>query len=348
MKGYNPNNIKRAAKVAAKNEAQKLVDSEKASKQDTLENVMLQWLELDQAKNRSIKAVKRALETNILPRWGKRLISEITRKDCSALIQELAKKNVVGTRRKFAYLHRLFAWSVGQGVLNANPMENMDKPGSEPPSRDRYLSDSEIVEFWKAAEKMDYPFGPILHLLLLTGARKNEIGALTWDEIKDGAIHLVGLRTKNGKPHTIPLSPMVEKLISKLPHIKPVQGAKSYVFTTNGRSSVSGWTVVKRRLDRFIDNERKKIGVAEGMPSFRVHDLRRTVANGMLKLGCQQQAVETCLGHVGSRSGIVGVYQTYNFEAESRVALEKWAAHITHLLDGGKAKVVDMRNQKVG
>ena len=71
------------------------------------------------------------------------------------------------------------------------------------------------------------------------------------------------------------------------------------------------------------------------MPPWRLHDLRRSVATGLQRLGVRLEVIEAVLGHVsGSRAGIVGVYQRHRFEAEAREALAAWAAHLQRLLDG--------------
>ena len=69
------------------------------------------------------------------------------------------------------------------------------------------------------------------------------------------------------------------------------------------------------------------------MTDWRIHDLRRTVATGLQKLGVNLQTIEAVLGHIsGSRSGVVGVYQRHSFDAEKRAALEAWGAHVMALV----------------
>jgi integrase len=158
----------------------------------------------------------------------------------------------------------------------------------------------------------------------LTGARREEIGQLRWSELDadSASINLRGARTKNAQPHTIPLSTVMSSLLNDVPRI----GVSDYVFTTNGKTPVSGWSRVKDRLDQvaLID-------------PWRLHDLRRTVATGMQKLGVGLQVIEAVLGHVsGSRAGVVGVYQRHSFDAEKRAALEAWGAHVIALVEGRK------------
>src|SRR4029079_7414169 len=127
-------------------------------------------------------------------------------------------------------------------------------------------------------------------------------------------INLSGKRTKNGQPHDILLSPPALELVKSLPRI---EGSR-YVFTTTGKTPISGWSRIKSDLPN--DN-------------WRLHDLRRTVATGLQKLGTALPVTEAILGHVaGSRSGIVGVYQRYTYDTERRAALDAWGMHVVGLV----------------
>ena len=123
----------------------------------------------------------------------------------------------------------------------------------------------------------------------LTGARREEVGQLTWGEVQGDMITLEGPRTKNGKAHLIPLSAPALELLQ----VRPAGLATDYVFTLDGLKPVSSWGRAKVRLDK-----------ASGVTGWRVHDLRRTVATGMQRLGAGLQTVEALLGHTaGSRAG---------------------------------------------
>jgi integrase len=192
-------------------------------------------------------------------------------------------------------------------------MAHLPKPGAET-QRERVLNDKELAAVWSAADEIGWPFGPAVRLLILTGARREEIGGLKWNEINDDTIELTGERTKNGEPHNIPLSSAASIVLQRVPRITNSER----VFTTNGKTSVSGWSRAKRNLDGLSKVE-----------DWRIHDLRRTVATGLQKLGVSLQVIEAVLGHTsGSRSGVVGVYQRHSFDAEKRTALDSWGAHV--------------------
>ena len=134
-----------------------------------------------------------------------------------------------------------------------------------------------------------------------------------------GAHPLEGARTKTGTPHIIPLSAPARELLASMPRI----ANSDFVFTTNGTKPISGWSQPKLKLD-----------ATSGVTDWRIHDLRRTIATGMQKLGVNLQTIEAVLGHTsGSRSGVVGVYQRHSFEAEKRAALDAWGAHVASLVE---------------
>ena len=210
------------------------------------------------------------------------------------------------------------------------------------------LSDPELAEVWQASESLGWPFGPIVRLLILTGARREEIGALQWPEIdlEAASIALDGSRTKNGEPRTIPLSALALEIAKGVPRVKPEKGCPPYTFTTTGRTSVSGWSKAKTLLDRAIADNRRERRINETMADWRLHDLRRTCATGLQRLGTRLEVIEAVLGHIGgSRAGVVGVYQRHAFEPEKRAALDAWARHVAGLASAngrGKAKVIPL------
>jgi integrase len=285
-----------------------------------------EWLKRDQAPNRSAAEVRRVIERNVMPAWEDRPIATLGRLDVNELIDAVVDRGAITmARRLHAHLHRLFRWSVGRGIIPVNPMADLPKPGAAV-KRDRVLAPAEIALVWRATEKAGWPFGPAIRLLILTAARRDEIGALHWAEIGGTEIKLSGSRTKNREPHNIPLSTNAAKLIEVLPHV----GRSEFVFTTNGENPVSGWSKAKSLLDDAVAE-----AAGSSLPPWRLHDLRRTVATGLQRLGVSLQVIEAILGHVGgSRAGVAGIYQRHSFDAEKRAALEAWAQEVERIVSG--------------
>jgi integrase len=304
--------------AAAKREARMAV-------RDSFAAVADEWLKRDQARHRSHDKVKRLIDKNVKPVWGERLITTITRRDAIELLDRIADRGVVSQARRIqAHLHRLFRWSVGRGIIEINPITDLPKPGAEVP-RERVLSDAELALVWKSADRIGWPYGPAFELLALTGARREEIGALRWSEIQGDKIELDGSRTKNGRPHTIPLSGLALSILDGLPRV----ARSEFVFTITGKAPLNDWSKAKKELG--------------GPADWRTHDLRRTVATGLQRLGIGLQVVEAVLNHAGSRAGLVGVYQRHTFDVEKRAALDAWARHVKAIVSGKKSNVTQMR-----
>ncbi len=309
-----------------------------AAAADDFASVAADWLKRDQAENRSRDEVERILRRDVLPVWGHLRISEINRRQILDLIDAIADRGAATlARRAHAHLHRLFRWSVGRGVIPVNPMTDLPKPGEEI-RRNRVLTDDELRLAWEGSEQIGWPMGSAIQLLILTAARREEIGALRRREIDRtrNVLRLEGERTKNGEPHTIPLSLTAQKLIARLPRV----AGSDFVFTTTGTTPVSGWSHAKESLNQVMLEGARKLAQERGedaddvnLAPWRIHDLRRTVATGMERLGIRLQVVEALLGHVaGSRAGVVGIYQRHTYDDEKREAAEKWAEHIDSLV----------------
>jgi integrase len=162
--------------------------------------------------------------------------------------------------------------------------------------------------------------------LILTGQRLREVSEMEWKEIDLNAKlwTLPGKRAKNGAEHTIPLSDLAAEILKALPRID----GSSFVFTINGRNPIRGTHQAKRRIDKL----------APEIAPWVLHDIRRTVASGMARLGINLPVIEKLLNHVsGSFAGIVGVYQRHSFADEKRAALQTWARHVEAIVSGETA-----------
>ena len=304
---------------------------------DNFEAVVNDWLKRDQSENRSGEG-ERYMRKHAIPAWGSLKIGDIGRRQVMDLIDGIADRGkLTAARRCHAALHRLFRWSVGRGIIEANPMADLPKPGSET-KRTRALTDAELVLAWNAAADLGYPMGTAVQLLILTGCRREEIGELQRREIiwERKEIHLEGDRTKNGEPRDIPLVESALKLLKEAPRI----GKSKFVFTTTGNTPVSGWSRAKTGIDKRMLESARKAAQKRGedpdevsIAPWRIHDIRRTIATGMERLGVNLQVVEALLGHIsGSKAGVVGIYQQHDYAVEKREAIEKWAEHIASLL----------------
>lgn len=264
------------------------------------------------------------------------------------------RKGVAMTGRTAAYGRAAFAWAVKRGAVHANPFAALPIAKGIT-KRERVLTDDEIGEIWRAASDAGLPYGKIIRLLILTGQRRGEVAGMNWGEISDDLAiwSMPGERTKNGAPHVVPLSrPARALLLGLLP--EDATGAKRALAERRAGGLLTlpgllgtpfgGWSKAKAMLDKAVLDARAEAAAAAVGASptpiapWSIHDLRRTVATGLQRLGVRIEVTEAVLNHIsGSRGGIAGVYQRHDWAAEKRMALDAWAAHVLALVEDSAA-----------
>ena len=186
--------------------------------------------------------------------------------------------------------------------------------------------------------------GPIIRLLILTGQRRGEVAGMAWSELSDDLTiwSLPPERTKNGTAHNVPLSAPTRSLLR--PFMCEDAGehhaSSQLVFPGVAGTPFAGWSKAKVALDKAIIARRAKAAETSGKPPapltpWNVHDLRRTVATGLQRLGVRLEVTEAVLNHIsGSRGGIAGVYQRHDWAAEKCAALNAWGNHVVSIASG--------------
>jgi integrase len=300
---------------------------------------------------RTAAEVMRALNKDIRSAWGERRVQEITRRDVIELLDSIVDRGKpIAANRALSYTRRFFNWLIERSVLETSPFDRVKAPASER-GRDRILTDDEIRWLWKATERLGYPFGPLVRLLLLTGQRRDEVAKARYQELPHPALWRIPKeRTKNGIAHEVPLSTAAQEVIAALPRIA---GRAGLLFTRTGEKVISGYSNGKERLDKYMLAAAQEEAAARGLnpdeieiPEWRLHDLRRTMASGMARLGHPPHVVEAVLNHTGGTiSGVAAVYNRYSYADEKRRALEVWGRFVMDLLDRTEAlNVVTLRS----
>jgi integrase len=161
-------------------------------------------------------------------------------------------------------------------------------------------------------------------MLMLTAQRRHEVADMAWSELSDdrSTWTIPASRAKNGQDSIVPLAPQVQAIVEAAPRY-----AVNALCFPGERGAFSGWSKSKVRLDRD-----------SGVKDWRLHDLRRTAATGLQKLGVRLEVTEAVLNHIaGSRAGIVGVYQKHTWADEKRAALAAWGARVEAIVGGRTA-----------
>jgi integrase len=273
---------------------------------------------------RSWREDERLLRHDVLPAIGDLRIDTVTRRDIVLLLDGIRDRGAaVLANRALAVTRRMFAFAVERGVIEVSPFVGVRASRETP--RARTLSGDEVRLLWAAtaagAPRIETSTRLALRLLLLTGARATEVCGASWDEINtettDWAIP--GKRTKNGREHRIPLSNPAMEIVHEAaalrigPWLLPAPGDEGHV-TPSG---------VLQAVQRILG------------PGVAVHDLRRTTATGLQRLGIRLEVTEAVLNHVsGTRAGVVGIYQRHDWSAEKRAALDAWARYVSALAAG--------------
>nr|WP_269453898.1 site-specific integrase [Sphingobium sp. SYK-6] len=279
------------------------------------------------------------LRLHVLPSIGAVRLDELTRSHVNQALSTLELRQTALRRNVFAVLSWLSAWAVEDLDLLANPMASM-KPPPAAEARDRVLSDEELRWLWQASTMLPSPYPAFYRTLVLTGQRREEVAGLRWEEVNRNAREwtLPGERAKNGESNIIPLSRQMVSLFDGLAGSAewPRSGV---VFPSRAKTSLSAFSQGKRLLDAAMLQAAKAAQAGNvAIPPWRVHDIRRTVATGLQRLGVRFEVTEAVLNHLsGSRSGIAGVYQRYGWAAEKRAALEAWACYVTDRSNPEKA-----------
>jgi len=246
----------------------------------------------------------------------------------------------VAATRARAALSSLLAWAIREGLAKDNAVIGTNRP-APPKSRDRVLTIAELGRIWKACRDDDY--GRIIQLLMLTGQRRDEVGAMTWVEVDldSGRWIIPAERTKNNRPHTIALSPLALSILGKTAR----REGNDRVFG-KGVGGFSGWSKAKVALDGRISGARDRPVQTRPIPPWTVHDIRRSVATHMAEIGILPHVVEAILNHVsGHKAGIAGIYNRSKYEREAGAALAIWADQMNVFVDGGAPKVIPFASE---
>ncbi|WP_338243782.1 tyrosine-type recombinase/integrase [Aurantiacibacter hainanensis] len=268
----------------------------------------------------SYKRAQSVIDRHAKPYFGKRDIREITKADCTAFIDKLWDQQA--TARKAAeVVGKMFRWAEDRGDIERSPMDRVPRPKPSA-GRERVLDDAELAQVWEAANEMQtHPYSGLVKMLILTGQRRGEIGGLRWKEVdlERAVIEVPKERTKSGRNNLIPLSASMVELLGETPRLG------DYVFSVSGENPLGNHSKLKKKLDA-------KITELSGsqLPDWTLHNLRRTVATGLQRLGIGSDMIEVVQG----RTKMLGAgqrYQRYDYLEEKRAALLAWNEHVASL-----------------
>ena len=304
-------------------------EAEKADAALTLRTMLEQWAERHLVNRRARYAAE-------APSALRRIFAEDLDKPASQISRQRvleALDEMVGQGKTAMALQTLtygraaFGWAMKREKVKANPFVSLP-PVGKAVDRERTLSADEATEVWQAACALPFPWGPFFRMALLTLQRREEVAGMRWSELSaDLSLWSIpGSRMKNGKPHAVALPKPARELLHEVPRHQVDGKLSDFVFTTSGRTPISGFSKAKITLDAALAAIRQgKVG-----EPFRLHDFRRSGASWLAGAGFDTVAIDKLLAHQPTKlRGVAAVYQRYAYADERRRALEAWAAMVT-------------------
>lgn len=269
---------------------------------------------------RSARKVERTGERDILPKLGPLKLEAVTRQQVRSVLEKMAKTRPIQANLTRSFLVMFWTWALDKDLATTN-VPKMLKPPARKQERTHVIADKDMGAILKAARADTGLAGRIIELLALTLARRDEVRALQWSEIDlDAATWtLPAERSKNGKSHVVPLVDRAVEILKTTPRLD-----ERFVFS-----------VRTGKAFHQLPEGKARIIEATGVDGWRIHDLRRTGATGLQKLGVSDETVGRCLNHShGSRLGVTARYATYDKLDEKRAALALWADKLESLVRG--------------
>ncbi len=291
----------------------------KAAKAVTVAEVVERYLEAKREK-KTVYEDERYLRTALADRVGDMPAADVDRATIAEALDVYQRQGkTTAANRCRASLHAMFRWAQLQGVVDANPVGGVPRPNKER-RRSRWLTDYELGRLWRgldeapaAAEICD-----AIRLLLLTGCRRGEVTAACWREISlhDRVWIVPGARMKSGNEHLVPLS---TQAVAVLGRIHAASAGAEHVFRSHRTGEAIRADSVTQGLSRIVP--------ALGLDPFTLHDIRRSVATGMQRLGTAPHIIAAALAHT-PRDVTHWHYALHSFVEERRQALQAWGDHL--------------------
>ena len=283
-------------------------------------------------KKKSWREDRRVLDKDVLPSIGYYKAKDVERRDIVRLLDGItARGSPVTANRTHSVVARMFRFAVSRDIVRTNPAREIER--NKETSRDRVLTDDEIRRFWMKLD--DAPMSEMarkaLRFMLVTSARKGEVVTAEWVEIDDDHVwEIPAAKSKNGRPHRLPLTELACDLIGKN------DDGLRWVFPSPHTRGAS-------LSPKSIDNAFREALASLELVGVTPHDLRRTAASNIAALGFPRFVVARLLNH--AQSDVTGaVYDKYEYLPEKATALEAWARRLQQIIsdEPEDSKVVEL------
>ncbi len=313
------------------------LEREKNKQENTIEALAWRWFNnyIIRSRRRP-EYMKRMIEVDIVPPLGKLVAAEAGRSQLVGAIEDIISRGSPGQAREvLAAIKQMFNYGEQVGIIDVSPIANIKASmlvGKRKP-RERFLTLEEIRAVWLELPNTGLTKHTILaiKLLLITGQRRGELMSARWEHIDWEAQTWTIPQTKNNKSHTVPLSPLAEKLFLEL---ESLSDGSPWCFPGK-----DGKHITEKSITRAVGRKQENFKVNDkSLPHWTPHDLRRTAMTQMLSLGVPPHVAELATNHTISTgvSDVFGVYARYDYQTEIRQAMNQWAERIESLFAGDK------------
>ena len=256
----------------------------------TFKSFTVEYLEWAVVNKRSHKADESKIRVHLNPKFGNNRLTEITHRDISLYLTNVAKEKCIATRnRHFSLLSKMFRIAIEHKYIKSDesPMLGL-KSMKENNERHRYLSKDEIKRLYDAMEQESNKVATgLFKFLLLTGLRKQEALDAQWKNIDVENKSLLLPKTKGGKARHVSLSDGALNILNELP-------------TINGNPFV----FVGVRKGKALNNPTKafkRVKETAQIEDFKLHDFRHTFSSYVVQSGHSLFTLQELLGHSSPR-----------------------------------------------
>lgn len=323
---------------------------------DTIEDLVKEYIKKHAKVNkRSWKNDERLLNKEVVPIWGDRKAEDIRKRDVVLLLESIVERGSPAmSNQTLKIVRKMFNFAVERDILQHTPCTGV-KALAPNNSRERTLNEAEIKALWANLDAgiISDEIKRALKLILVTAQRPGEVIGMRAAEIDKRWWTIPSERAKNGRSHRVYLTNLAVSLIGDTkgkdflfpcPHKKKIKQIESHAVGVAVRRNLA-WPVTDKNGKPLFDADGNPVTLNKlGIEQFTPHDLRRTAATFLAKMGNMDEVIDAVLNH--AKQGVIKVYNQYRYDLEKQKALEAWERKLNSIIDGTKSNVLSIARRK--